>query len=345
MKGTVQFLLDNDLYNGRGSQPTFIPGQPITGRVAYTATSRNNIDEVIIILKGRCQTVVRRPDLAGFGKDSYSEDIELFRSKKPLFTGPFTFQPTTTEWHFGFVLPKQTTYVRDIGEQNWLYQTQPHQLPPSTTSAGDGHKAVVSYYLKVIINPGSHLHSEEWNLQIAVTNCSDKLLPEPTVMECAFAESAQHRPRKPSAEKMSFKQKIGHVFSKDTFQHAAPPFLATAYMSGAASVSQSFPIAISIRRLPGTASPDKSTLTLQHVSLQLVAKVHARVKLRGEDFDEKIWEDLGQNQLVTTPTPVPAHGEAFEIAHSVRVADLIADVDKDRRHPSPQRRIHKLTRT
>jgi hypothetical protein len=329
MKSTVAFLLDNDLYNGKGSQPTFVPGQPITGRVSYTATARQTIDEVVIILKGRCQTVVRRPDLAGFGKDSYAEEIELFRLQKPLLRGPFTFQPTTTEWQFGFVLPKQTTYVRDTGQQNWLYQTLPHQLPPSTASNSNGHKAAISYMLKVIINPGSHLHSEEWNFRIAVANCSDKLLPQPSIIDCAFAESTQHRSRISVVEGMTFKQKIGHVFSKETFQHVVPPFLATAYMPGSASISQPFPVTLSIKGLPTVSG--KTTFLLLHASLQLIAKIHVRVKLRNQDFDEKIWEDVGPHQLLTTTRTVPVSGEALELADSICLADLVANVDKSRK--------------
>lgn len=328
---SVEILLDGDLYNGKSTQPTFAPGQAVSGRVAYTPTARKTIDEVIIILSGRCYTVVRRPDVGGFGKDTYAEDIELFRMKRTLFTGPYTLQNTRTVWQFGFVLPKETNYVRVAGKDNWLYQSGPHELPPSVTSSGDGHRALLSYSLKVVVNPGSQLRSEDWTLPITITNCSYETLPPPESFSCPVMEVSHQRLKQAIAEKASLRQKIGHAFRRDSAHHQNMPFVATAYLPAAASISQALPISLSVRSLSQARVPD---LTLVTGSLELIAKVHVRVNLRQTDYDEKIWEDIGHRILTEASIPLPTDGRVVELSKLMRLADLVPDQDRYRISPS-----------
>lgn len=328
---TVEILLDNDLYNGKSSQPTFVPGQAISGRVVYTPASRKNIDEVIIILSGRCYTVIRRPDVGGgFGKDSYTEDIELFRTTRTLLTGPYTLQNRTV-WQFGFILPNETNYARSTGKDNWLYHDDPHELPPSVRSAGDGHTARLTYSLKVVVNPGSHLHSEDWTLPINVTNCSYQSLPAPESLQCMFEEVSHQKFKQTTTEKASLRVRIGHAFRKDSFHSPSVPFVANAYMPAAASMTQPLPISLSIQSIPNAKA---SRLTLTTAVLELTAKTHLRVNLRQTDYDEKIWEEIGHRTIIETSVPLPANGEATKVPKSVRLADLVPDQDRHRISPS-----------
>ena len=329
--GNLEILLDSDLYSGRGLQPTFTPGSTISGRVLYTPSSRKTIDEVIIILRGRCYTVVRDPDVAGFGKDSYAEDTDLFRLEQTLLTGPFTMQSTTTEWRFKFVLPKQVTGTRQAGrENNWLYESRAHATPPSTTSVGQGHQALLTYALKVIINPNSHHRLERWNLPIAVTSTSDSALPEARATPHGFEEARRSKLNKSPVEKLSFRQKMSHAFTKDSGRHSELPFVATAYMPDAASLSQELPIAVSLRQTASIQGVEQSVFVLTAASLELQAKVHVRVNIRQDDLDAKIWEELGQHTLLHAETPLPSRGEAIELASSVRLADIVPEKERDR---------------
>ena len=329
--GNLEILLDSDLYSGKGPQPTFTPGSTISGRVLYTPAARKTIDEVIIILRGRCYTVVRDPDVAGFGKDSYAEDNDLFRLEQTLLTGPFTMQSTTTEWRFKFILPKQVIATRQAGrENNWLYESRAHSTPPSTSSAGQGHQALLTYALKVIINPNSHHRLERWNLPIAVTSTSDNIYPEPRAAPHVFEEARHSKLVRLPVEKLSFRQKMSHAFTKESIRHSELPFVATAYMPNAASLSQELPVAVSLRRKAGAPGAEQSTFVLTAATLELHAKVHVRVNIRQDDLDAKIWEELGQYNLLGTATPLPSHGEAIELSNSVRLADIVPEKERDR---------------
>lgn len=328
MKTSVEILLDNDLYDGKSRQPTYTAGQGISGRVVYMPAAQKKVEEVTILLLGRCSTVVRCPDLAGFGKDLYAEEIEMFRLKRTLLTGPFTMQATTTEWRFAFVLPTKTAFVRAFGGDNWLYETQPHQLPPSTSSAGQGHKAVVTYSLRVVVDSGHLRGSEAWNLPIAVTTCSDQILPQPESVRCALEVTKQTIIKLPGPEKVNLRQKMVRAFSKDTFHHPSCPYDIVAYMPDAANISQ--PMSVSISARPNTGSDKVAPLSLLQANLELIAKVHVRVKTRMGDIDEKIWEEYGQHPLVDSPSPVHANGHAMELSNSVRLADLVQEEVRQR---------------
>lgn len=319
MKTTLEILLDNDLYNGKGIQPTFTPGQAITGRVVYTPTSRKNIEDVSILLLGRCVTVITR---AGFGKDSYTEDIELFRLKKTLLKGPFTMQATTTEWQFSFVLPMKTTFTRNGGEDNWLYETQAHQLVPSIMSTAHGHEATINYSLRVVINSGHLRGSEDWKLPIAVTICSKATLPEPESVRCDLEVIKELRLKQPTAEKINFRQKMGRVFSKDSVHHIAFPFHIEAYMPDVCGISQVLSVSISVRPSRSDKGGVPTALSLLGASLELISKIHVRVQTRVGDLDEKIWEDFGQHKLVDSESDLPLYGEPIELS-SVRLVDLV----------------------
>jgi len=327
MKTTLEILLDNDLYNGKGIQPTFTPGQAIAGHVVYTPTSRKNIEDVSILLLGRCITVITRP---GFGKDSYTEDIELLRLKKTLLRGPFTMQATTAEWQFGFVLPTKTTFTRNGGEDNWLYETQAHQVAPTTMSAAHGHKAVISYLLRVVINSGHLRGSESWNLPIAVTICSKATLPKRENIRCHLEVCKQPRMKQPVSEKVSLKQKMGRVFSKESVHHVPIPFDIEAFVPDVAGVSQVFSVSISVRTSIGNKSGIPMTLSLLGASLELTSKVHVRVQTRVGDLDEKIWDDFGQHIIVGGESTLLASGDPIELSNSVRLLDLVPEEARQR---------------
>ncbi|GAB7347197.1 hypothetical protein MBLNU459_g3306t1 [Dothideomycetes sp. NU459] len=329
---TPRIHFDGDLLNGTSAFPTFTPGQPVSGKVLYSVAAKKDIDEVTITLKGKCFTWIKKRrggQNAGYHVDK--EKIELFRYQQTLFRGPYSVQGTDFEWPFSFQLPETTSYIRDQGSDNVLYNANPQPLPPSVDVQEGGMrasmKAIVSYELKVKINPNKLLHSEKVVQPLIIIPLSRSYLPRPISTAVSFGRqewsSSQLRP-----EQHTFKQKIGHIFSSDpSLRTPEINFVATAYVPQASSIWQPLSISLSIQhQITGPTDPEKPVLVLEQVVVQLKAYTNLRVSSLFGGHNEIAKTYLGETRIPGQHTVLPLDNQPIQVTENLRLADCTREV-------------------
>lgn len=311
--------------------PTFAPGEVVSGIVRFTLVEQKKIDLIVIILEGEVFTDVVRKS-GNNSRSHHKEKIPLFMMSKTLFTGPYTMQQNCLEWPFSFTLPERTTIKREDHRADDINFDPGHQpLPPSTDIECGGIrpiKARVSYCLKAVINPYSLLRSKEFPLPIIVAPLSPDALAQPT-LSALRVEEQFYRSNSLRVEQHSFKQKMKHVFGDDpSLKTPAVNFRPAVYLPKAASTSQPFPIALSINRImSSTNDPENPVLILDQIHLRLKQYTSVRVKSLVGNYNDDGSQDVAQ-QLISPRVQLPLDGTY------VKIKDLF-QISKMRRDPMP----------
>lgn len=319
---SIQF--DSDPLNGSGPFPTFVPGQTVSGKVTYAVQTQKRIDEVVIILKGKCFTWIKRSN--GNNSTVYKEKIVLFRFRETVFRGPYEMQSANFEWPFSFVLPESTNHVRG-NPNSALYTDGPQPLPPSVDVQNEGFgshcKAIISYDLKVKVNPDRLLHSEKVSQRLVVVPYSSSPLPQPVPTRVIF-DTQEWTSKQLRPEQHSFKQKMSHVFSNDpSLKTPTIRFGATAHFPRAASIWQPMPISFSIQhRRMGPTDPENPVLVLDSVQLELKAYTNLQVSGTFSNHDSSAKSSLGSHTIRGQHVLLPLDDQPIQVTDNFRLVDL-----------------------
>lgn len=283
----------NIIFDG-GHQHYYLPGQSLSGKVAYTMNSQKKISQVVVALNGESYSLVT----CG-GGDHHIERIVLFHITQTLFRGPYTVQPQTLELPFSLTIPETTQYVRyDSEKDSTEFLSERHLLPPTFSTSMHHGQAWIRYKLIVQVNPDNHSKKKRVELELRIVQPSQTLPQSMPLQTCRFREVLWGS-RTLRETQHTFKQKLAHVFTSDT-SLATPVirFDATVSMPSSGSPYTPLPISMSVKHeLKGANDPSNPLLVLYSLEIKLEALSFIRAKCGTIDYEKHAVNVVGVKEF------------------------------------------------
>jgi hypothetical protein len=101
---SIGIVLDGPYKRGNFRTQLFFPGDRVSGTVVLNLQDDENIESVIIELKGKYRTTYRERN------HEHEHVTIMFALQKILFKGPFKMRAAKHEYPFSFTFPEQFNY-------------------------------------------------------------------------------------------------------------------------------------------------------------------------------------------------------------------------------------------